>query len=295
MEINPLEILQKTHMIKHNEHMNAAQAQQQSPVKDRQNLQNIKETERTKRTRFNLKNSDSIQRENYTTTLCVSKKEYESIVDKRPLIKFRPLVNSFIKSSDKLLLAESLGIPKNEVDRVINETTDYLLYKDPKSMYYDEEKVLNSLYLDSEFKRLMFEKNITDEDAIKKQEQMYYEERGSLIEPYIYRHGSKEQLLNYMKLQLSDAKSALKQLYNILDNECHGLYSYFERPIHVLDNHTILKMDKIIKDGLGNAQQKGYITQDMYTQNVEWALEKIYSIQSDTSLREALRTVAENR
>lgn len=115
------------------------------------------------------------------------------------------------------------------------------------------------------------------------------------MEPYIYKHGSKEQLLDYMKLQLSDAKSALKNLYNILGTECGGLYSYFERPIHVLDNRTIVKMEHIIKDGVGEAYKKGYINEDSYNQNVQWALERIYEIQSNTSLKEALKIVASNR
>lgn len=297
METDPLKILQKTHAVNFNrEHMAAAQAQQHSPLKEKGNLENIKNAADVKRKIFFIQKpqTDTLQRQNYIPSLCVSQKEYETIVNKSPLIKFRPLVNTFIKSSDKALLAESLNVPKNQVDRVINETIQYLLYQNPASIYYNPNVVFEDLYLDEDFKRRMAEQNITDERDRQMQELLYYQEHSSVMEPYIYRHGSKEQLINYMKLQLSDAKSALKQLYNILDNECGGLYSYFERPIHVLDNRSVIKMHNIIKDGLGEAHKQGYITQDCYDRNVQWALEKIYEIQSNTSLREALRIVKEH-
>ncbi|MCR5261915.1 MAG: hypothetical protein K6C94_08780 [Candidatus Gastranaerophilales bacterium] len=295
MEIDPIKILQNTHSIKiNNEHMSAAQAQQNSPVKEKGNSENVKNTSSIQSQKIKFQNqnkTDSVQRRNYTTTLCVSKKEYEAIVNKRPLIKFRPVVNSYIKSCDKALVAQSLSIPKSQIDRVIHETTQFLLYKNPASMYYDPNKILDDMYLDEDFKRLLLEKNITGYDGIRQQELLYYQEHGTILEPYVYRHGSKEQLLDYMKLQLSDAKTTLKNLYNILDTESGGLYSYFERPIHVLDNRTVQKMQKLVTDGLGNAKDRGYISEIEYNQNVEWALEKIYEIQSNTSLREALRIV----
>ena len=40
---------------------------------------------------------------------------------------------------------------------------------------------------------------------------------------------------------------------------------------------------------------KGYITNDIYEQNVEWAIQKIYDIQTNNNLREALRIAVRNR
>ena len=215
-----LELLKRIHTINiRSENLFAAQAQQNSPVKEKSNLKSNEKINRIQNKKVLLNKNDkydTIQKENYIPTLCISKKEYESIVNKRPLIKFRPVVNTFIKSSDKSLLAESLSVPKRQVDGVINETIQYLLYKNPSSIYYNPYKEFNDLYLEEEFKKLMLEKHITNPIEIEQQELLYYQEHCSIIEPYIYRHGTKEQLIDYMKLQLSDAKSALKNLYNIL-------------------------------------------------------------------------------
>ena len=298
MEQDALKILQKIHVIpQQKEVLLAAQAQQNSPVKETLSTENNSKTQKLQNNTYTIVESvvkDTITKGNYIPSLCISKKEYESIVNKRPLIKFRPLRNSLIKSIDKTLLAESFGVSKAEVDKIIDETLQYMIYRNPVSMYYNPNQKLELSYTKDMFEKLMLERKIIDSHEINKQELLFYEEQSSVIIPYVYRHGTKNQLIETMKMQLSDAKSVLKQLYNILNNECYSLYSYFERPIHALDNRSIIKMEKIIGDGLSEAHKKGYLSEDMYTQNVQWALDKIYSIQSDTSLREAFRIVARN-
>ncbi len=315
---DPLELLKRVqpNAFGHNsvkENATSAQAQQNSPLKEKmlaeqtqqnsplssdlqaQKLEELKKNQEiTKTQQIKQSPNDTVVKGNYTPSLCISKKEYESIVNKRPLIKFRPLRNSFIKSSDKNLLAQSLGIPVSDVDTVIKQTINYLTYMNPNSIYYDPSKMKDEMYMAEDFKKTMLEKQMLYSTDAEAQEYLYYKEQGDLIGPYVYRHGSKDELLGYMKYQLSEAKSALKQLYNIVDNEAGGLYSYFERPIHMLDNRSVIKMQKIIKTGLSEAKNQGYLTQDMYDQNVDWALQKIYAIQSNTSLREALRVVARN-
>lgn len=292
MNIDSIELLKKTNMIKiDKEHLIAAQAQQNSLIKDKINTENLKSQAKY----YPPSQKDIYFSRSLIPNLCISKKEYELIVKNRPLIKFRPLRNTYIKSCDKSLLAESLNVPVFDVDTVINETIDYLLYRNPDSLYYDTEKQIDITYTKKIFNQLMLKQDITQKEDIQKQELLFYSQPVAIMGDYIYRHGSKNQLLNYMKLQLSDAKSVLEQLYNILNTECRGLYSYFERPIHILDNRSILKMEKIIKNGLGEAHKKGYIKSDTYSQNVQWALDRIYQIQSDTSLREAFRIVASNR
>lgn len=49
----------------------------------------------------------------------ISKEEFAHIMKNRPLIRFRPLRNSFTKKGDKILLAKSLGINESEVDDYI--------------------------------------------------------------------------------------------------------------------------------------------------------------------------------
>lgn len=287
-----LKILQQKQFIQPNtEFTKAVQTQQNSAIKEKIAAEEIKNHVKvqTKSTQDNFSNGSLIPH------LCISKQEYEGIISKRPLIKFRPVRNTFIKSSDKALLAESLNIPKSDIDKYINETIDYLLYKNPASIYYDGTIKLQNYYTEEIFRQILEKQNITKEEDIKKQELLFYQQPVGIMGDYIYRHGSKTQLLNYMKLQLSDAKSMLKQLYNILDTECGSLMSYFVRPIHVLDNHSVVKMHKIVKDGLSEAQNRGYISKEEYSQNVQWALEKIYAIQSNTTLREALRTLGSNQ
>lgn len=291
MNDETLKILQRKQLIQPNtEFAKAVQAQQNSVIKEKIATEEIK-----KHIKIQTKlKQDNFSNNNLIPNLCISKKEYEGIISKRPLIKFRPVRNMFIKSSDKALLAESLNVPKSDVDKFINETIDYLLYKNPESIYYDESIKLQNYYTEEIFRQIMEKQNITKEEDIKQQEQLFYQQPIGIMGDYIYRHGNKTQLINYMKLQLSDAKSMLKQLYNILDTECGSLLSYFIRPIHVLDNHSVVKMHKIVKDGLSEAQNRGFISKEEYSQNVQWALEKIYAIQSNTTLREALKTLGSN-
>lgn len=297
MEKNPFEIMKhldpKTiRLPETNEIVKSGQIQQstQSEIKKINKTDEIEtnylQTEKTR---------DTLIKNNYSPSLIISKQEYSAIMKHRPLIKFRPVRNSFIKREDLTLLAESLDVPKNKVNTVIDDTIDYMLYMIPESMYYNPELYKQNEYMQMLSQKDSLKKGIISEAERKEEEKNYYKERADVIGPYIYRHGSKDQLTDYMKYELSNAKTALKNLYNILDTEGRGLYSYFERPIHVCDNRTLKKMQHIIKDGLANARNKGYITDNMYEQNVEWAIQKIYDIQSDNNLRSALKTALENR
>lgn len=49
----------------------------------------------------------------------ISKEEFAHLMKNRPLIRFRPLKNSFTKRGDKILLAKSLGITDSDVDDYI--------------------------------------------------------------------------------------------------------------------------------------------------------------------------------
>ena len=297
MENNPFEILKHLDpkAIKKpeaDEIVNSAQIQQN--VRSENETAKITESSQihylqTEKTR------DLLEKNHYTSSLLISKKEYGAMMRHRPLIKFRFIKNSFIKRGDLALLADSLNVPKNMVNTVINDTINYMLYINPDSMYYNPEKYKQDEYMQMLIKNDCLEKKIILDAEKEEEEKNYYRERADLIEPYIYRHGSKKQLTEYMKLELSDAKSALKKLYNILDTEGRGLLSYFARPIHVCDNRTLKKMQHIVKDGLANARDKGYITDDVYEQNVEWAIQKIYDIQSDNNLRSILKIALRNR
>jgi len=296
MEKNPFEIMKhlepQSMKLPENEFAKAGQIQQNStPNLQKTNKVNFVETNylQTEKTR------DVLQKDNYTPSLIISKQKYIAMMKHRPLIKFKPIRNCFIKQGDLSILAENLNVPKNMVNTVINDIISYMLYMNEESMYYNPE-----IYKQNEYMQMLLQKDevmkgIIDANERKREEKNYYIERAEVIGPYIYRHGSKQQLTDYMKYELSNAKTALKNLYNILETEGRGLYYYFERPIHVCDNRTLKKMQHIIKEGLSNARDKGYITNDIYEQNVEWAIQKIYDIQSNNNLREALRVAIESR
>lgn len=293
VEKNPFEIMKclepKTMKLPENEFAKAGQVQQNTtPETQKTAKTNSVETNYFKAER------DIVQKNNYTPSLIISKQEYAAMMKHRPLIKFKPIRNAFIKQGDLSLLAESLDVPKNMVNTVIDDTIQYMIYMNPDSMYYNPKVYKQNEYMEMLIKKDEAMKGIIAQNDREKEELNYYRERAGVIGPYIFRHGSKEQLTEYMKLELSDAKTALKNLYNILDTEGRGLYSYFARPIHVCDNRTLKKMHHIVKDGLSNARDKGYITDSAYEQNVEWAIEEIYKIQSNNKFRAALKIALDN-
>ena len=220
MDNNAFELLKKVqpnsfermHLPEHSKAIQnaaAAQVQQSSSSK------NVAQNREVKlKSRYQV---DNVQKYNYTPALCMSKKEYETIVNKKPLIKFRPIRNSLIKSFDKQLLAQTLQIPQGDVDKVIMQTINFLTYMNPESIYYNPTAINSGMYMEERCKKYLLENQILIAEDRKRQEYLFYKEQGDVIEPYVYRHGTKDELLAYMKYQLSDAKTALKQLYNILD------------------------------------------------------------------------------
>ena len=62
------------------------------------------------------------------------------------------------------------------------------------------------------------------------------------IKFYVFRHGTKEQVIAYLDYELSHARSVRKMLYHILQYKAGGVADYFLRPIHRLDNDTIIQM-----------------------------------------------------
>lgn len=189
--------------------------------------------------------------ENNKNILKLTNTEYKTLLNKRPLLKFRPLRNSFLKKGDKKLLAASLEIKETQV----------------KNYIYN--------YIKNGFKSLSQDKK-------------------EMLNAYVYRHGTKDQALSFFENELSNAKSALKRLYKTLDKNSGGLYYYFERPCHLLDNKTAHSIHTIIKYGLDNAQKQGFVTEDINKTACEWALRQIYDIQSNQKLREALKITKYN-
>lgn len=178
----------------------------------------------------------------------ITPSEFKELMQNRPLMRFRPLKNSFTKRGDSILLAKALGIEPKEIRNYINT-------------------IINNRF---ETNNIDYLKNI---DKVK---------------TYIYRHGTKRDVIAFLNFELSDAEHTLEKLYKTLEDNSGGLADYFSRPIHRMDNSTLRKLYNTIDKNLKNAQAKGYIDKDTLNSTSEWALVRIYQIQNNSKIIRAL-------
>ena len=54
----------------------------------------------------------------------ISKSDFKILMSDRPLIRFRPLKNSFTKRGDNILLAKAIGIKTSDIKKYINSIID---------------------------------------------------------------------------------------------------------------------------------------------------------------------------
>ena len=181
----------------------------------------------------------------------ITGKDFSYLMKNRPLIKFRPIKNSYTKRGDKKLLAASLNIEPSSLDAYID-------------------RVNASLNIENE-------RFSIDNDDIEK------------IKNYVYRHGKKEQVLKFLDYELSNAKDILKTLYHTLEYDSGGVADYFFRPIHQLDNNTMVRMYNIIDKNLKNAQNIGNMNVAKSEETARWALVRIYEIQNNQKLINAVK------
>ena len=179
----------------------------------------------------------------------ITKAEFAQMMKERPLIRFRPFKNSFTKRGDRILLAKSLGVEQNNLDNYI-------------------EKVLTE---DLNNKHLLSKENIEK------------------VKTYIYRHGKKGDVVRFLDYELSDAKHILKTLYRTLDDNSGGMAGYFTRPIHRMDNKTLVKLYGVIDNRLRASKDAGFITEDECNSTAQWALVRIYEIQNNSKLIRAYK------
>lgn len=184
----------------------------------------------------------------------ISRSEFAQIMKNRPLVRFRPIKNSFLKRGDRMILATALNIETSQLDSTIANVV---------------------------------ESNFSINRSISK-------DNIEQVKEYIYRHGSKDQLIEVLKNELSDVGTTLKKLYKLLDDETGGLYRYFERPCHFMDNNTMRKINNVITGSLDNAQNSGVISLEQNQKMADYALRKIYDIQNNSRIRRAAKVVYEN-
>lgn len=171
----------------------------------------------------------------------ITQNEFKELMAHRPLIRFRPLKNSFTKQGDDIMFAKSVGITKKEIKKYINSI------------------------IDNNFEN-QHPENIEKAKA------------------YVYRHGTKAQVISFLEYELSDVKTTLQKLYKTLEDNSGGLADYFSRPIHRMDNITLGKLYNTIDKSLRNSANAGYVKPDEINTHAQWALVKIYEIQNNSKL-----------
>ncbi|MCM1338628.1 MAG: hypothetical protein NC191_03045 [Muribaculaceae bacterium] len=174
----------------------------------------------------------------------ITKDEFKMIMNNRPLIRFRPLKNSFTKQGDDEILAKTMGINKREIRKTINSVID------------------NNFAIHDRQER----------DKIE------------TLLPYVYRHGTKSQVVAFLEYELSDVKNTLEILYKTLDANTGGFAGYFNRPLHRMDNRTMRRIYKVVDKSLQTCEEGGYITSAQHRDAAEWALLHIYEIQNNSRL-----------
>ena len=178
--------------------------------------------------------------------------EFNWIMKNRPLQKFKPIKNSLTKRGDRIMLANALGIEPAELDDYIENVSEALEDID-KLSFLPKDK------LDS-------------------------------IKTYIYRHGSKDDIVNFLDYELKTSKDILKTLYTTLDYHTNGLADYFIRPIHRMSNLTMIRLYNVIDKNLSAARDIGSISDEQYNKVARSVLVRIYQIQNNSKLINAIKT-----
>lgn len=192
----------------------------------------------TQKAQFIKKNSTAIKN---MTKSEITPTELKELMSHRPLVRFRPLKNSFTKQGDSIMFAKAVGITKKDIRKYINSI------------------------IDNNFEN-------QHPDNIEK------------AKAYVYRHGTKAQVIAFLEYELSDVKTTLEKLYKTVQVNSGGLADYFSRPIHRMDNTTLGKLYNTIDKSLKKSADAGYIKQEDLNSHAEWALVKIYEIQNNSKL-----------
>ena len=182
----------------------------------------------------------------------ISSQDYKGLMQKRGLKKFRPLKNSFTKKVDKILLAKALEIKPSDVSGYI------------KNVVAD----------------------INDINKIKFLEP----EKMDILKTYVYRHGSKDELVSFLDYELEQASDMVKTLYRTLRYYSGGVADYFIRPIHRMDNKTLIKVYRIIDKHIKKDFEAEKISEAQSEKLARWALIRIYKIQNNSQLINAIKT-----
>ena len=70
----------------------------------------------------------------------------------------------------------------------------------------------------------------------------------------------------------------MKSLYSTLEYYSGGVADYFIRPIHRMDNKTMLKIYKVLNKHIKKAKENGSLDENRSEKIAKWALIQIYKI-----------------
>lgn len=177
--------------------------------------------------------------------------DFNILMKNRPLQKFRPLKNSYTKWGDKIILAKSLGVSVAEIPTFVKEVAESM-------------KNVNSI------KSLSF-------DSMQQ------------LKTYVYRHGTVDEIVAFFDYELSNAKDFLNILYKTLDYNTGGIADYFIRPIHKMNNNTLVRLFEVIDDNLTKNHKIGKISDAERDKVAKFSLVRIYEIQNNSKLLNALK------
>lgn len=178
--------------------------------------------------------------------------DFKALMQNRTIQKFRPLKNSYTKMGDKIILAKALGIPQDKLPAHIKDLV----------------KKINELE----------DLNILNPSNME------------MIKTYVYRHGSKDELVTFLDYELTVTKDKIKCIYRNLQYYSGGVADYFIRPIHRMDNKTLVKVYSVINKGIKSAEKNGEISQAESIKFAKWAIIQIYKIQNNSKLINAFKT-----
>ena len=175
----------------------------------------------------------------------ISSGDFKLMMKNRPLIIYSPLKNSYTKVGDKKLLSIVLKIsPRNVDDYIKTMTSEVRSNQDLNKIGLSKDK---------------------------------YEK----VKTYVFRHGTKEQVADYFDYELAHSKNIFSMVYHILQYNAGGVADYFSRPIHRLDNKTLIKLYNTVNKNLKARMETGKLTEVEAREIADWALTRLYKIQNN--------------
>lgn len=212
--------------------------------------------------KFVVNESEMHALKNGTSRFHLSRAEFALIMKNRPLIKYRPLKNSFTKRGDMKILAGALEIKPSWIDGLIDRIIEN-----------DFEDNMEYSSIDGKWEKT----NHIDENKLQ------------MIRTYVYRHGKKEAMLKFFGNEIQNTKNLMQTLYRNFNSQLDGVSGYFSRPIHVLDSETVKILQNQIYARLDEAHAAGNITDEDRLEAAQYFLNWIGKIQGDSAVQRLYR------